>query len=52
VTRLLTGVLNQHVEVQFIVVDEPIDIDDEPNDGEPVDQVSRNNDLWIEKWPV
>lgn len=38
VTRLLTGVLNQHVEVKFIVIDEPFDIDDDPNDGEPVDQ--------------
>lgn len=38
VTRLLTGILNQHVEIQFIVIDEPFDIDDEPDDDEPVDQ--------------
>jgi hypothetical protein len=37
-TRLLTGILNLQIEVQFIVVEEPYDIDDEPDEDESVEQ--------------
>jgi hypothetical protein len=30
----MTGILNQQVEAQFIVVEEPFDIDDEPDEFE------------------
>lgn len=32
VTRLLTGILNQQIDVQFIVVNEPDDLENEPED--------------------
>ncbi len=32
VTRMLTGILNQQIDVQFIVVNEPDDLENEPED--------------------